>query len=187
MTGSLPEATAPGKPEATATTVSETLAKRLSRGNVFNHATMKPISPTLVLLLFASLLIPACASKSPADRRIQKNPQHYGGLTTEERTLVRQGRVKEGMSEDAVFLAWGRPDRVRSGSRQGIQTETWLYTRHDPVPYTSVGFGGVIGSRGRVAVHPSIGYGIGSRDFAPVVERKVEFRNGKVVAWERNR
>lgn len=167
--------------------VRKRLRSALPGGTFQEHATMKAFSPTLVLTLAACLLLPACASKSPADRRIQKNPEYYGGLTTEERNLVRQGRVKEGMSEDAVFLAWGRPDRVRSGSRQGTQTKTWLYTRHDPVPYTSVGLGGVIGSRGRVAIHPSIGYGIGSRDFAPVVERKVEFREGKVVAWERNR
>ena len=32
------------------------------------------------------------------------------------------------MSKSAVFLAWGNPDRIRSGVRQGHPFEAWIYT-----------------------------------------------------------
>ena len=40
------------------------------------------------------------------------------------------------MSKSAVYLALGRPDRVRYGSRAGVPFETWIYTttRSEIVP-----------------------------------------------------
>jgi hypothetical protein len=32
------------------------------------------------------------------------------------------------MSKAAVFLAWGNPDRIRSGVRKGHPFEAWIYT-----------------------------------------------------------
>jgi hypothetical protein len=39
-----------------------------------------------------------------------------------------QGQIRVGMSKAAVFLAWGNPDRIRSGERQGHPFEAWIYT-----------------------------------------------------------
>ena len=37
----------------------------------------------------------------------------------------------KGMSKSAVYLALGRPDRVRArGSGAGVPFETWIYTDH---------------------------------------------------------
>jgi hypothetical protein len=50
-------------------------------------------------------------------------------LTPEYRGLVDQGQIKSGMSEDAVYLAWGRPAEVLKGESGGNSTTTWLYAR----------------------------------------------------------
>src|SRR3981081_4368065 len=73
----------------------------------------------LVAALLSSLL-PGC---STVESRIKSNPQIYASLSPADQALVRQGQIREGMSKAAVFLAWGNPDRVRSGSATGIHSK----------------------------------------------------------------
>lgn len=148
------------------------------------------------LLLAAAVLLSSCATRSAADKRIEKNPQLYEKLSSRDRELVRLGEVKEGMSQEAVFLAWGRPDRVMSGGRDGNASEKWAYFDSRPVSNFSVG----VGTRGihpfytSFGVHPAFGYSYGPGwgygtdiDFVPHISRQVEFTNGHVTAWERTR
>ena len=147
-------------------------------------------------LLFALTLV-GCESRSAAERRVDKNPALFGQLDDGEKELVLSGEVSEGMSRDAVFLAWGRPDMVRSSSRDGKGRERWGYFDSAPVQ-TSVGFG--VGSYGPspfyadFGMHPRFGYGVGPGwgygtevDFLPYLEKSAEFVDGRVVAWERLR
>ncbi|HEY4781052.1 MAG TPA: hypothetical protein VIH54_04485, partial [Chthoniobacterales bacterium] len=78
----------------------------------------------LVAALLSSLL-PGC---STVESRIKSNPQIYASLSPADQALVRQGQIREGMSKAAVFLAWGNPDRIRSGVRDGHPFEAWIYT-----------------------------------------------------------
>jgi hypothetical protein len=155
---------------------------------------MRPMrSLCLLVLLLPALLLASCAS-NPVERRIQKNPAAFSSLSQRHRDLVRRGQIAEGMSRDAVFLAWGRPGRVMSGSRDGRGRERWAYFHTAPVSTMGVGYGGwgphpFYSSFG---VHPLYGYGFGPGwgwgsgiDYVPYIERTVEFANGKVVAWER--
>ncbi len=90
---------------------------------------------TLVIEI-AALLFGFLAGCSTVDSRIQGNPQTFAALSPADQDLVRRGAIREGMPRAAVFLAWGRPDRVRYGSRAGIPFEVWIYTttRSEIVP-----------------------------------------------------
>lgn len=154
---------------------------------------MRTILPLLALLV---LLLPGCATMNPSEKRVQKYPGMFEKLSSADRSAVLRGEIREGMSTDAVFLAWGRPDRVMSGSRDGRGKERWAYFSSRPVTTVSVGYGG-FGPHpfySQFGMHPVYGYGYGPGwgfgpgvDYLPELDRTVEFTNGRVVAWERQR
>jgi len=74
---------------------------------------------------FLCAFVAAC---STVESRIEANPRIYASLSPDAQVLVRQGAIREGMPKEAVFLAWGHPDSVRSGSRTGRPFEAWVYT-----------------------------------------------------------
>jgi len=157
---------------------------------------MKLFFAPVFLFLFSVFCATSCSSRSAPERRIEKYPGLYGQLSSEHRDLVYRGEVAEGMSQDAVFLAWGRPDIVRSGSREGRASELWAYVENAPAPRSTINVGvgtGYSPFYGRFGVHPRFGYATGvgwdigtGADFVNKVVRTVEFSNGRVVAWERH-
>ena len=90
--------------------------------------------------LLAALLLVQCASSTP-QTRIHRNPQLYANLSTRDRQLVNSGVIREGMTRDAVFLAWGRPDSVTAGTNRGRETENWTYVGQRPVRTMSMSMG----------------------------------------------
>ena len=77
---------------------------------------------------FVALFVLFLNGCSTVESRIQSNPQVYGLLSPADQALVRQGRIREGLPKSAVYLAWGSPDRIRSGVRLGHTFEAWTYT-----------------------------------------------------------
>lgn len=157
---------------------------------------MKSLPPWACVLTAALALLSGCATRSGAERRIERRPDLFARLNDRERELVTQGEVAEGMSRDAVYLAWGRPDMVRSGSREGRESESWAYFDSTPVQTVSVGFGtgGYSPFYTDFGFHPRFGYGVGPGwsygsgvDFVGHVEKTVQFSGGRVIAWERLR
>ncbi len=147
------------------------------------------------LLILSALFLSSCAT-NPVERRIQKDPERFRNLTQREKDLVSRGEVAEGMSQDAVWLAWGRPGRVMAGSREGRSNERWVYFRAAPVSTYSVGYGAFAPHPfySAYGVHPAFGYGYGPGwsygtgiESVPSLDRTVEFANGRVIAWERLR
>lgn len=124
---------------------------------------MKNLLSMLILAFFAGTAFSGCASRSPVEKRIDKNPALFEELGAGDKDLVLGGEVSEGMSRDAVFLAWGRPDVVRSGSREGKGRERWGYFDRTAVHTASVGFGtyGPSPFFADFGVHPRYGYGVG--------------------------
>ncbi len=150
----------------------------------------------IILALFISIALPGCQTMNPAERRVQKNPELFASLKEKERAAVLRGDVEEGMTRDAVYLAWGRPGRVVNGSREGKEREKWAYFRVTPVQTTSFSYGsyGAHPFYSSYGVHPQFGYGYGPGwglgsgiDYLPEIDSTVEFVNGRVVAWERSR
>ena len=147
----------------------------------------------LGILLFAQAL-GGCTTLTPAERRVEKNPDLFATIPEREKPIVLRGDIVEGMSRDAIFLAWGRPGQVASGSRNGKTTEKWAYFSNAPVSTVSVGYGsyGPSPFYSSYGVHPVYGYstgpgwGYGSGvDYLPYLDSKVEFLDGRVVAWEK--
>ena len=61
-----------------------------------------------------------------ASRRKERTAA-YTALPPEDRALVDQGQIKIGMTEDAVYIAWGKPQEVlQSEDARGRQV-VWLY------------------------------------------------------------
>ena len=142
-------------------------------------------SLTVLLTAAASLLLASCAS--PVAKRIERNPDIYNKLSERHKSLVARGEVEEGMSKQAVFIAWGRPDRAFKGSRNGRPMEQWSYLAYDSVSGGFVGggygYGGWYGRHGSYydpffVYQPMISY-------VPYERAKVEFTNAKVSAWKR--
>ncbi len=126
------------------------------------------------------LSLSACQTATPADR-IAANPAMFSALPTEQQSLVRQGRISEGMNQDAVMLAWGKPNApVYRAQKDGKNITRWYYEGYKPVtvfndgPYPYWGpFGGMWGSYTSTA-------------FIPENTAVVEFVNGRVTQWARH-
>jgi hypothetical protein len=138
-------------------------------------------------LLFACAAVLGLAScASPIERRVTHNPLLFNKLSTADQLSVRLGQVKEGMTKEAVFLAWGRPSRIATGKKDGREFERWTYTEYEPVYSHTVGFGIGIGGGGwrhRGYYYDPFFYGGPTVDYLPTSGRSVEFVNGKVSGF----
>ncbi len=123
----------------------------------------------------------ACQTVSPADR-IGQNPAMFSMLSPEQRALVQQGRICEGMTKDAVYLAWGNPDTPPVvGQENGASYEKWIYMEYLPVTVDTVGI-----TAGCVYHGPwHGGSGVTTSTAMISAERAwVMFQNNIVTAWE---
>lgn len=111
--------------------------------------------------IFASAIF--LAGCSTTETRIADHPEIYQRLSAQDQALVSQGKIREGMSENAVWLAWGAPDQKAAGTARGRAVETWIYNEYTyssapyPFPYGPYGYGGYFGT-GAVAFHHHHGH-----------------------------
>ncbi len=154
---------------------------------------MNPIRVlTLLSAAAAALLLSSCATATPAGR-VAESPAMFQTLTESQKTAVMEGRVVEGMTPDAVYLAWGRPDRVMRGSENGKPFEQWRFTELKPVYHTGLtmgmGYGYApyrYGRRGGY-YYPSYAALETGPDYVPVTSAVVRFSRNRVTGWERIR
>jgi hypothetical protein len=80
----------------------------------------------VILLLFTSVLLCGCATSSVESRK-RERAAGFAALSPEVKTLVSAGQIRRGMSQDAVFIAWGKPAQVlQQEDANGLST-TWIY------------------------------------------------------------
>lgn len=138
--------------------------------------------------LAGAVLLSSCAVSSP-QTRIQSRPADYQALPEKYKALVQQGRIAEGMNRDAVWIAWGPPNRISRGVESGAKLELWRYTGLRPIYTHSIGFGAGLGyhrfgrNRG-YCYDPFYDYQVGPT-YVPYTAAEVKFRNGKVSGWEK--
>lgn len=99
--------------------------------------------------VLALATLAACVN--PREKRIANNPTIYNALPANDQVLIQQGRIREGLNKEAVFLALGRPDQVATGKKNGKSLEKWTYMGSQPV-FTNtfnMGWGWGGGFRGR--------------------------------------
>lgn len=142
------------------------------------------------VLLSACIAMLMLSCTSPIVKRIERNPEIYDALSPRHKELVQLGRVEEGMTKQAVFLSWGRPDHAARGSKNGREYERWSYAGYEPTYTTGIGFtSGYWGHRGHGGCY---GY---DRSFfyepmmtyVPYEAARVEFLKGIVNAWSASR
>src|SRR5204862_6830430 len=75
----------------------------------------------------SALLLTSC---STTETRISGHPEIFQRLSPRDQDLVSQGKIREGMSLDAVWLAWGTPDQKGVGTARGHAVETWIYNEY---------------------------------------------------------
>ena len=80
----------------------------------------------LALGCIGCLFLAAC---STVHSRIKETPAVYSSLSPRDQALVKSGMIREGLPEGAVYIAWGKPAQIRSGSRNGHAYEAWVYTK----------------------------------------------------------
>ncbi len=113
--------------------------------------------------------------------RIEANPVMFGVLSPEHKLLVQQGRICEGMTKDAVYLAWGNPNtQPVMGQQNGKSYEKWVYNIYRPVMVDSISVG--VGCWHHGSFYSG---GMGSSTaMVPQEAAWVLFQNNKVTAWE---
>lgn len=142
-------------------------------------------------LALAGFGLSACAVSTPGSR-VARAPQLFQPLGETQKQAVMEGRVIEGMSPDAVYLALGRPDRVVRGSENGKSYELWRYMELRPVQRQSVsmgfGYGFPHGGYSRHGYYDPgwVSWETGP-DYVPVTSAAVRFTNNRVTGWERLR
>jgi hypothetical protein len=135
------------------------------------------------LLSLALLILAGC---STVETRIKENPAAYSSLAPADQQLVGTGRIREGLPRSAIYIAWGRPDQVRRGSRKGDPFEAWVYTT-----IRQVYVGGWYPRFYRYGWYPYYGYWPFFHDpfiddWVPieVPYKSVFFERGRCTGWE---
>lgn len=162
---------------------------------------MKRQIPTGMLrfgICACALVLTSC---STIESRIAEHPDIFQRLSARDQALVQQGKIRDGMPQDGVWLAWGTPDQKGSGFARGQAVETWIYNEyvyaHAPYayPYGPFGYGGYYGG---AVLHPYRGRCfavIGDPAFSPFYysyiqpsipypAKTVTFSNGRVISLQ---
>ena len=138
---------------------------------------------SFLLAGLCAALLTSCQTSTPMSR-ITKNPVMFRVLSPEQQLMVQQGKICEGMSKEAVFLAWGNPNTEPVlGQQNGVSYEKWVYLIYQPVMMNTVGF-----SSGCWGGGPCYGPAVGtSTAYVPQESAWVMFENDKVTSWERRK
>ena len=149
----------------------------------------------------SALFVTSCET---TENRISKHPEIYQRLSANDQAMVSRGQIRPGMSQNAVWLAWGSPERKITGNMRGRLTETWIYITYQTAPYPyggpygqwgwGYGFGPSIGfTRTRHHGHGFVFFGDPFYDpffyayvppTIPVPYKIVTFENGRVVSFQ---
>ena len=149
----------------------------------------------------SALFVTSCETM---ENRISKHPEIYQRLSANDQAMVSRGQIRPGMSQNAVWLAWGSPERKITGNMRGRTTETWIYITYQTAPYPyggpygqwgwGYGFGPSIGfTRTRHHGHGFVFFGDPFYDpffyayvppSIPVPYKIVTFENGRVVSFQ---
>lgn len=132
-------------------------------------------------LLVAVVLAGMLAGCSTPETRSKERSSAFEALNRDDQRLVLQGKIREGLGEDAVYVAMGHPSRRVKGQREGKQEISWIYSRLETRQVASYSPRVVVTRKGRYYVHDV---------YEPVYDSylvdafEVTFRNGKVVGWK---
>ena len=144
---------------------------------------MKKIKLNNIYVIFLTLFI--CNCTSTIESRIENNPQLYSALTGQEKKAVSKGLIIRGMSQGAVYIAWGKPSGIMEKNSNGKTLEKWRYSSLMPVMSQSFLYNDYHYYHGYD--HCSPFYHSTNVGYIPYTSAVVEFENNKVVSWEQEK
>ncbi len=74
------------------------------------------------------------------ESRISEHRDLFNSFSPRDQALVNEGKIRAGMSEQAVWLSWGSPEQKAPGNMRGHDTVTWIYVQTRSAPYGSSGY-----------------------------------------------
>ncbi|MFQ3671813.1 MAG: hypothetical protein SNJ84_10190 [Verrucomicrobiia bacterium] len=130
------------------------------------------------LALGLALLNSAC---STPETRAREKELAFAKLPPAQQQLVLQGKIEEGMTPDAVYIAMGRPSRVTEARLEKRSLTRWIYGRANTQYLPNYRFRSVVLPNGQVYLAP-----IYQPDTITtwVDTFAVIFEKGKVIGWE---
>jgi len=131
-------------------------------------------------LLAAVILLAGCATPSTIETRRTEKLLAYQSLPPEERELVDAGQIKVGMSQDAVYIAWGKPSEVLEREDAQGRISSWRYYGSWMQETRYWTFREARGRRGDIFLERYLATDYDSRDY---VRAEIQFQEGKVLAW----
>lgn len=133
-----------------------------------------------VLALILGGTLTGCSTPS---KRARQQAAAYRRLSPSDQKLVLGGRVRPGLSQAGVYIAWGEPDEkhTESGGKDGLATETWVYRQRITLwePINSYDFFGPFHGYGGLPAGrpPRPGFGIGGIGYEGPLELQPHVRS----------
>ncbi|MGZ5001590.1 MAG: hypothetical protein ACXWBM_00195 [Chthoniobacterales bacterium] len=134
------------------------------------------------------------------ETRIAEKPEAFHRLSPADQAAVQQGKIREGLSMDAVYIAWGPPSMHIPGRYKGSIVDTWVYDATAAGDYPGpfyygypYGYGAGYGFYGgyRHGFHRHFFYDpfydpyfYSHANIVRYPERTVSFQNGRVIAFQ---
>jgi hypothetical protein len=131
-----------------------------------------------VLIWVCCLLAAGCATSNVQTRK-QERLSAYTALSPEHREFVDQGKIKVGMSPDAIYIAWGAPSEVLENETAQGHTTIWIY-HGQSVEETRYWTFREVPSNGTVFLERQL-----ESDYFPrqYIRAEIIFQNGVVAQW----
>ena len=110
----------------TSNALSRRVAGERMKARFLIHGNFPALFRTAVALLPVLMLLVGCQTATIESRRAQRATA-YAALLPEQQQLVDKGEIKSGLTEDAVYIAWGPASEILRGETDGKSTTTWIY------------------------------------------------------------
>ena len=124
------------------------------------------------------VLVLAAAGCSTPETRSKEKQAAFDMLSPKQKADVLGGKVVVGMSADAVYIAFGPPDRVSKGGG----TDRWIYTKPEFYDIPHWRYRCVQRADGRMAAIPEYDP-LQMKRYVDALE--VTFKKGRVVDWKK--
>jgi hypothetical protein len=134
----------------------------------------------LSTVLTGALVLAGCAATSTVATRKEERAAAYAALGAEHQSAVDQGQLKVGMSEDAVYIAWGKPAQVLTSADPSGERTTWLYHGQTSDDYLHWRYVPVKRPDGSTYLDRHLDRGLDVREY---VSAELVFRGGKLENW----
>ena len=80
--------------------------------------------------IFACLAVLGLAGCSTVQSRIEEKAAVFNALSPEQQARIQQGLVDVGYTQDMVYIAMGKADRVKERASEGGTETVWIYNSY---------------------------------------------------------